>query len=66
MNFVGATRKQAGKSINDDAFAAFNGTFAFLLDGAGNARGAAKRCADIIRQQYQHPIGDAAMAGVAA
>jgi hypothetical protein len=53
MNFIGATRKQSGKNINDDAFAVFNGTFAFLLDGAGNARGAAKRCADIIRQQYQ-------------
>jgi hypothetical protein len=53
MNFIGATRKQSGKNINDDAFAVFKGTFAFLLDGAGNARGAAKRCADIIRQQYQ-------------
>jgi hypothetical protein len=56
MNFIGATRKQAGKSINDDAFIAFNGTFAFLLDGAGNARGAAKRCADIIRGQYQQNL----------
>jgi hypothetical protein len=56
MNFIGATRKQAGKSINDDAFTAFNGTFAFLLDGAGNARGAAKRCVDIIRGQYQQNL----------
>jgi hypothetical protein len=56
MNFIGATRKQAGKIINDDAFTVFNGTFAFLLDGAGNARGATKRCVDIIRGQYQQNL----------
>src|SRR5208283_5993810 len=53
MNFIGATRKQTGKSISDDAFAVFNGTFAFLLDGAGNARGATHRCVDIILGQYR-------------
>lgn len=53
MNFIGATRKQAGKSINDDAFTVFSSSTAFLMDGAGNARGAAKRCLEIVRQQYQ-------------
>jgi hypothetical protein len=52
MNFIGATRKQTGKSISDDAFTVFNGTFAFLLDGAGSTRGAAHRCVDIILGQY--------------
>jgi len=54
MSFIGATRKEAGRGINNDAFAVF-GNSAFLLDGAGNARGAARRCVDIVRQQYRQP-----------
>ncbi len=50
MKFVGATRKQAGKAINDDAFVAFDGTFAFLMDGAGDARGAAQKCIEKIKR----------------
>jgi len=52
MRFVGATRKQVGKDINDDAFAVFDGMFAFLMDGAGDARGAAHKCIDTIKS-YQ-------------
>jgi Stage II sporulation protein E (SpoIIE) len=52
MKFIGATRKQMGKDINDDAFTVFDGTFAFLMDGAGDARGAAEKCIDIIKS-YQ-------------
>jgi Stage II sporulation protein E (SpoIIE) len=52
-NFVGATRKQSGKDINDDAFAVFNGTYAFLFDGAGDAHGAATSCAGLIRREYE-------------
>jgi serine/threonine protein phosphatase PrpC len=50
--FIGATRKQVGKDINDDAFAVFDGMFAFLMDGAGEARGAAQKCIDTIKS-YQ-------------
>ena len=47
MTFYGATRCQAGKTTNEDAFACL-GEWAFLLDGAGNANGAAKECVDIL------------------
>ena len=43
MRFYGATRTEPGKAVNDDAFACF-GNRAILLDGAGNAHGAAKSC----------------------
>lgn len=49
MTFFGATRKQGDKSVNDDAFAVFGETHAFLLDGAGNAKGAAKKALSQLR-----------------
>jgi hypothetical protein len=50
--FVGASRKEEGRIINNDAFAAC-GTAAFLLDGAANAHGSAHRICQLIRQQYR-------------
>ena|ERR1700756_2043876 len=52
MRFYGATRPEAGKVINDDAFLCF-GDRAVLLDGAGDARGAAKFCVDFLRKQLK-------------
>lgn len=47
MTFYGATRCEAGKAMNEDAFACL-GKWAILLDGAGEANGAAKDCVDIL------------------
>ena len=47
--WVAATRKQPGKAINDDAFY-IDSSKAYLLDGAGNAQGAARRCLELIRR----------------
>jgi len=47
MRFYGATRSEPGKAVNDDAFACL-GDLAILLDGAGHAQGAAKRCVDFL------------------
>ena len=47
MRFYGATRSEAGKAMTEDAFACF-GEWAILLDGAGDAKGAAKGCVDLL------------------
>lgn len=47
MRFYGATRSEPGKAVNDDAFACL-GDRAILLDGAGNAQGAAEGCVDFL------------------
>jgi Stage II sporulation protein E (SpoIIE) len=47
MRFYGATRCEAGKAMNEDAFACL-GDWAILLDGAGDAKGAAKGCIDFL------------------
>ena len=47
MRFYGATRCEAGKAMNEDAFACL-GEWALLLDGAGDAKGAAKGCVDFL------------------
>jgi Stage II sporulation protein E (SpoIIE) len=52
MRFYGATRSEAGKAMNDDAFACL-GDWAILLDGAGNAQGAAKGCVDFLVAQLE-------------
>jgi len=48
MNWTGATRKQADKRDNDDAFAIYGDT-TILLDGAGNAQGKAARALRTLR-----------------
>lgn len=52
MRFFGATRSEAGKAMNDDAFVCL-GNRAILLDGAGDARGAAKGCVDFLVAQLE-------------
>lgn len=47
-HFVGATRKEAGKAINNDGFIA-RGTFGLIMDGAGQAKGVAGKACDTIR-----------------
>jgi hypothetical protein len=47
MRFYGATRCEAGKAMNEDAFACL-GVWAILLDGAGDTKGAAKGCIDFL------------------
>ena len=43
MRFYGATRCEAGKAMNEDAFACL-GVWAILLDVAGDTKGPAKGC----------------------
>jgi hypothetical protein len=45
-------RKQLGKALNDDAFY-IDESKAYLLDGAGNANGAAGRCIELIRRTQE-------------
>lgn len=52
IRFYGATRTEPGKAVNDDAFACL-GNRAILLDGAGNAQGAAKCCVDFLIVQLE-------------
>ena len=52
MRFYGATRSEPGKAVNDDAFACL-GERAILLDGAGNAQGAAEDCVDFLVAQHE-------------
>lgn len=47
MRFYGATRCDVGKAMNEDAFACLD-EWAILLDGAGDAKGAAKGCVDLL------------------
>jgi len=47
MRFYGATRCEADKAMNEDAFACL-GEWAILLDGGGDAKGAAKGCIDFL------------------
>ena len=50
MKFCGASRRQDGKSVNDDAFACL-GNYAFLMDGAGACGGRAQRLMEIVKRQ---------------
>lgn len=52
MRFYGATRSEPGKPVNDDAFACI-GDRAILLDGAGNAQGAAESCVHFLVEQLE-------------
>ena len=52
MRFYGATRGEPGKAVNDDAFACL-GHRAIVLDGAGNAQGAAEVCVDFLLAQHE-------------
>jgi len=52
MRFYGATRTEPGKAVNDDAFACLCDR-AILLDGAGNAQGAAKGCVEYLVAQLE-------------
>jgi hypothetical protein len=52
MRFYGGTRSEPGRAVNDDAFACL-GDRAILLDGAGNAQGAAKGCVDFLIAQLE-------------
>jgi hypothetical protein len=52
MKFYGAIRGEPGKAVSDDAFACL-GDRAILLDGAGNAQGAAKCCIDFLIAQLE-------------
>jgi hypothetical protein len=56
VNFNGATGTQTRKSIKDHAFAVFNGTFAFLFDGAGSVPSAAKQCVDDYPRRTQRSL----------
>jgi hypothetical protein len=55
MRFYGATRCEAGKAMNEDAFACL-GVWAILLDGAGDTKGAAKGVSIFSSRALRHAL----------
>jgi hypothetical protein len=50
QQFVGATRKEGGRAINNDGFVV-RGTFGLVMDGAGQAQGIAGKACGVIRSR---------------